>query len=299
MFQNRDVICFFGDSITAMGLWEAEVYQELRKRIEVKCYNCGVSGANVTSALSYLHSECLRYHPDWVNIMFGINDIGRVYYGDDYKDDPDRDRLMREAIERYVKNYEEILRAIYASGAKAIICVPVPYDEVSDIPEKNLRCQRGLDVLEGHLRGFAQKYGCPIVDFKATMQPMLSKKAIMSPDRVHPTPTGHHVMAQTFLRDVGVIEKCDFETPFVFEDWNRARYDTEQTLHRTNFVEFCALWQERAAGMPLEERKAIARARYEQCANQTDFISQSYAEYLKTIDRRESILDEVARLTVF
>ena len=90
MFQNRDVICFFGDSITAMGLWMAEVYQELRKKVAVKCYNCGVSGANVTSALSYLQSECLRYHPDYVNVMFGINDIGRYLYADDQADNPDR-----------------------------------------------------------------------------------------------------------------------------------------------------------------------------------------------------------------
>lgn len=299
MFQNEDVICFFGDSITANGLWMAEVYQELRKRIKVKCFNCGVSGATVTSALSYLQSECLSYHPTYVNLMFGINDIGRAYYGDDHKNDPDRDRLMNEAIERYVQNYGEVLRTIYAAGAKAIICVPVPYDEVSDIPEKNLKCQRGLDVLEGHLRAFAEQYGCSIVDFKATMRPMLAKREIMSPDRVHPTPMGHHVMAQTFLRDVGVIEECDFEAPFVFEDWNRARYDTEQSLHRTNFVEFCALWKERAAGMPLEERKAIARTRYEASEDKSAFIPRAYAEYMDIIDRRENILDEVVRLTVF
>ncbi len=299
MFQNKDVICFFGDSITANGLWMAEVYQELRERIKVKCYNCGVSGANITSAMTYLHSECLRYNPTYVVLMFGINDIGRGYYGEDYRDHPDRERLMRECIERYARNYEAVLRQIYASGAEAIICIPVPYDEVSDVPEKNLHCQRGLDVIEGLLRGLAEQYNCPIVDFKATMQLMLGKKAIMEPDRVHPTSEGHHVMAQTFLRDVGVIEECNFETPFVFEEWNRVRYDAEQALHRTNFVEFCVLWQERAAGKSLEERKAIVRERYAQSENKNDFISQSYVEFLQTVDRRDLLLGEVVRLTVF
>ncbi len=299
MFQNRDVICFFGDSITAMGLWMAEVYQELRKRVAVKCYNCGVSGANVTSALSYLQSECLRYNPDYVNVMFGINDIARYLYADDQKDAPDRERWMREAIERYAQNYEEALKQIQASGAKPIVCIPVPYDEVSDVPEKNLKCQRGMDAIEVHLRALAKKYGCTVVDFKAVMQPMLGKKNIMSGDRVHPTPEGHHVMAQSFLRDTGVLETCDFDTPFVFEDWNRARFDAEQYLHKLNHVEFCVLIKEYIDGVTYEEKKRRARALYDALENKTGFVADCYAEYLERIDRREQLLGEVVRLTVF
>lgn len=44
MFKDKDVICFLGDSITANGLWMAEVYQELRKKYRIKCYNIGVPG---------------------------------------------------------------------------------------------------------------------------------------------------------------------------------------------------------------------------------------------------------------
>ena len=48
MFKKNDIVCFLGDSITAKGLWMAEVYQSIRKTCAVKCYNCGVSGITAT-----------------------------------------------------------------------------------------------------------------------------------------------------------------------------------------------------------------------------------------------------------
>ena len=56
MFHDNDVICFLGDSITANGLWMSEVYQVLRKKYKVRCYNCGVSGSTARCAKQYLHT---------------------------------------------------------------------------------------------------------------------------------------------------------------------------------------------------------------------------------------------------
>ena len=81
MFLEKDIICFLGDSITANGRWMAEVYQYLRKKYKVKCYNCGFSGGTALNASYYLNSECLIYNPDYVSIMFGINDIRISLYG--------------------------------------------------------------------------------------------------------------------------------------------------------------------------------------------------------------------------
>ena len=77
MFQKKDIICFLGDSITANGMWMAEIYQILRKIVPIKCYNCGVSGATAEQATKYLHSRCLIHNPDYVVMMYGINDIWR------------------------------------------------------------------------------------------------------------------------------------------------------------------------------------------------------------------------------
>ena len=93
MFQDGDVLCFLGDSITANGRWMAEVYQNLREKYGVKCYNCGVSGGMTEFALFYLDSQCLVHSPDYVVMMFGINDIYRELYTDGNEGDAGNQEL--------------------------------------------------------------------------------------------------------------------------------------------------------------------------------------------------------------
>ena len=300
MFQKKDVICFLGDSITANGLCMAEVYQVLRKKYGVKCYNCGVSGGSARNATSYLHSNCLIYNPDYVVILFGINDIDCVHYGEKYNDMEGREELLCKALEVYRESMEKLVVECMDSGAKVILCVPVPYDQISDCEAENYMCQRGLDQCEDFIRVLAEKYHCPIVDYKRTMLPMLGVRGVISPDRVHPTPEGYHVMAQTFLRDVGEIETSDFDTPFVMEGWNEARYNAEKRLSFTNFVEFCALiregWEQNKTS---EEKKQMARKLLEDCEDKTSYQAQGYQSYIDTIDQRAQLLGEIVRLTIY
>ena len=44
---------------------------------------------------------------------------------------------------------------------------------------------------------------------------MIAKRDIIGADRIHPTPEGHHIMAQIFLKDIGEQDGYDFDTPFV------------------------------------------------------------------------------------
>ncbi len=206
---------------------------------------------------------------------------------------------MRRAMEAHVRSYEKIIKEVKASGAGAILCVTVPYDEVSDVPEENLRCQYLLDEATEYLCGLAEKYNCPVVDFKRVMQPMLSE-GIINPDRVHPSERGYHIMAQTFLYDIGEIEKYDFESPFVFEDWNKERYDAEQRLHKLNYVEFADLfdigW---AKDKTNEEKKALACEKYDKSEIKTTFVPLAYLDYIEKIDFRSKMLGEVVKRTIF
>lgn len=297
-FKDGDIICFLGDSITANGLWMAEVYQELRKKYLVKCYNCGVAGASAYCALEYLQSECLRYNPDYVCVMFGINDINRLLYADSVEKNLDIRQQKQEAIQRCINSYEQILKEIKNSGAVVIICIPTPYDEVSDTSETNLKCQSGLDKLSALLLELAIKYDCPVVDFQATMQPMLGKRAIISPDRVHPTEEGYHVMAQTFLWTIGAIAEPAFDGAFVFEDWNRGRYETERKLELTNLIEYCVFNPERCQQVTLEGKKKLALRNLNEIDDKNSLMARAYYEYLERIDIREVLIDEIIKLTV-
>ncbi len=300
MFKDRDVVCFLGDSITAKGLWIAEVYQYLRKKYKIKCYNCGVSGGKAHIAAQYLQNNCLIYNPDYVVIMFGVNDIERWLYSERFKAYSNREEILSKAMEKYKAAYEEIVTAVKASGAEPILCVPVPYDEVSDVSEENYHCQFALDECERFLRALAEKYGCPIVDFKSVIQPMLGESEVICPDRVHPTEYGYHIMAQVFLRDMSEKEDIEIDIPFAFEDWNKERYDAEQRLHGMNYVEFCDIFDDGwAMNKTYEEKKQIAREKYEKIEDKTTFVPQAYLSYIENIDNRDHFLGEVIKLTLF
>ena len=264
MFKDGDVICFLGDSITANGLWMAEVYQNIKKHNQVKCYNRGVSGITATKTATFLHERCLCFNPYYVVMMFGINDVNINLYKKELAGDKETEEKKKAAILAYKNSYEGLVKETIASGAKVILCTSTPYDDQNDKEEEALECMIGLYECVAYLRTLAEKYSCKLVDFMSVMQPMLTKANILSPDRVHPSSEGHHVMAQIFLKEIGLQAECDFDTPFVFEEWNRERYDAEKELNLVNFVEFCAFYKEKYVDkIDLEHRKRIAKERYE------------------------------------
>ena len=298
MFKDRDVICFLGDSITAGGIWMAEVYQILRKKHKIKCYNCGVSGGIARKAFHYLQSECLVFNPDYVSIMFGINDIDFALYKKENENLPDIQQKKKEAIDICITHYRGILEQVEAAGAKPIICIPVPYDDVSENETPVASCREGLEILESHLRSLAKEFDCKVVDFKTTFSKFLGKDDVMSEDRVHPTPKGHHIMAQTYLYEIGEIDKCDFETPFEFEEWNEKRFEKEQQLLMTNFIEYCVLFDEGwLKDASFEEKKKMAKKRYDEKEDKEAFTV--YLKYIENIDIRTKIRGEVVALTKF
>lgn len=297
LFQEKDVICFLGDSMTAGGYWMAEAYQEIRKKVKVKCYNCGVSGGTAYRAEGYLYSRCLAYNPDWVVVMFGINDIDIIPYDPEYTL-PDKQARIDTAMERYKRSYENLITKIQEFGAKVIVGIPIPYDEVSSNETPNVMCQRGLDIATAYAMELAERYHCPVVNFDKVFRPLYPNADVIRADRVHPTEYGYHMMAQIFLKETGVIDTCDFESEFVFEEWNKKRFEAEQALHYTNFVQYCAFYDPQN---PFADRQEIARKVREALEKQEDkesFFAKAYREYLEKAPYRDVYQSEIVKCTI-
>lgn len=297
MFKDKDVICFLGDSITANGLWMAEAYQELRKKYKIKCYNIGVPGGRIFMAEKCLYSRCLAFNPDYVTVSFGVNDVEHTYYADKY-DGLTEDELKEKAFEIYNESYERVIKKIIDFGAQPIICIPSPYDNVNEKTVEKKDTQERIDRCIEFIRSLAEKYNCPVVDFKSVMQPMLKDRDIISGDRVHPTDEGQHIMAQTFLCDMGEQSEPDYDTPFEFEEWNRERYDKEQLLRWFNFVEYCAFIDNWADGKSTEEKKAEVLKSYEGCEDKTTGVAGAFRDYPEMLDKKERIMEDIIRLTI-
>ena len=300
MFKKNDIVCFLGDSITAKGLWMAEVYQTLRKKYSLKCINCGVSGSTATKSLYYLHERCLNFHPSCVVIMFGVNDVRYSLYKESLMGDPATEQRKKEYLDAFAPSYEKVIEECMAAGARVILCVTVPYDDVSGGEEPIMKCQDALNECGDFVRSLAEKYGCPVVDFPKILYPMLGTRDIICHDRVHPTEEGHHLMAQIFLKELGEIDECDFDTPFEWEAWNRERYDCEQELNLVNLIEYCVFVPERyVEKTSLEERKKIAEERYAQFADKTNIFAMGYEQFLQKIDDYSSYVEKTVEKTIF
>lgn len=299
MFKDRDIICFLGDSITASGLWEAEVYQFLRKKYKIKCYNCGVSGTSAEQVAGYVHSECLIYNPDYVVLMLGMNDFNLNLYTSVEAQNPEEESERERLFFVHMREYEKIIIECKKAGSNVIICLPTPYDEVSKCDTESKFYQSALDKACDFQLEMAKKYGCRVVNFKDNMMSML-ETGIIQKDRVHPTEYGYHVMAQIFLKELGQIEECDFDTPFEFEEWNKKRHDAELKNHKLNYVELCdTYFVGYAQNKSSDEIKMIAKHRLESFDGASVYIPEAYRDYMENGHLRSRNKGEVVKLTIF
>ena len=300
MFQDGDVICFLGDSITANGRWEAEVFQTLIKKADVKCYNCGASGSRADIVIDYLHPFCLAKKPTYVSIMFGVNDIDRWACSKAYKaTHNDSESVVEKALLNYAEHMEKIVLACQEYGARVILCTPIPYDEYSESAEENLRCDYALEKCAGIVRGLAKKYDCVLVDLRKNLLPLISQTSLICPDRVHPTDEGCHVIAQTYLKELGVVKAPTFSEPFVFESWNKERFEIETKVKMLDFIERVVMWQERKTkGWGVAEMVAEAQRRVAQDPDKTEYMTGCYEIYLENANKREELENELVKRTI-
>ncbi len=298
IFKDGDVICFFGDSITASGHYMAEVYQTLKHTVNVKCYNCGVPGATAYDSEPRLYTHCLIHNPTYVVMMFGINDITREKYSDSCTD-PDKEKVKADSITLHKQSYEWLVSEIVKHGATPIMCLPVPYDDLSNFDTENYNCSEGLLACIEGVKELHKKFGGYIVDFYNVMYAMLGKKAILGTDRVHPTNYGYHVMAQTFLHQLGVIETPDYDNPFVIEDWNKKRFNAERIFELLNYVDYCVFSNILREGkLTLREKKEIVNKKLATLPDNLIFQRKAYDVYIKNIDFKENLMAELIKLTI-
>jgi hypothetical protein len=135
--------------------------------------------------------------PSVITIMLGMNDGG-------YKP------TTPEIDNRYRSGYEHILDSIkqHAPDARVTLLGPSPYDDVTAPPTfaggYNAVMQHFADVD----RDLAKEHGATFVDLNPAVVAALEKAEAMDPriaklllpDRVHPDPLAHWVMAEALLK---------------------------------------------------------------------------------------------------
>jgi acyl-CoA thioesterase-1 len=207
LIKPNERILFTGDSITDCGRSREDSAQlgsgyvaiaaaRLRASLgsdELKIFNRGISGNQVSDLLGRFDSDLLDLKPTVISIMIGINEVWRRY-----------DSNSPTTVETYEKNYRTLLTRI-REKLEARIVLLEPF--LLHVPSDRHTWREDLNPKIDAVRRLA-------VEFKTELLPLdgiFAQAATQAPaaywaeDGVHPTQEGHALIAETWLENTGLI----------------------------------------------------------------------------------------------
>ena len=203
--KDGDCVVFYGDSITDQRLYTTfvESYVVTRfPRLNVRFIHSGWSGDRVSGGGGgpidvRLRRDVIAYKPTVMTIMLGMND-------GEYRP------LDQEVYNKFTTGYENIIKTIKGAlpGIRITVIKPSPFDEVTRPAGIAGGYTRVLLRFSQFVQELGQRENLTVADMNSPVVATLEKaKAIdpknaqlILPDRVHPGPGGHLVMAGALLR---------------------------------------------------------------------------------------------------
>lgn len=206
-FQENDIILFQGDSITDWGrnyedpsslgvgyaLMVAARLGLLYPEKKLTFINRGISGNRAADLQRRWDKDCLELKPTVVSIYIGINDTWRRF-----------DSGEETTAAQFEASYRDIIeRTLRATNAKLILVKPF----VLPVSEDRKGWRQDLDPKIHVVRELAREYGALLVplDGLFAAASMKADSAFWAPDGVHPSPAGHALITDAWLKAAGAI----------------------------------------------------------------------------------------------
>lgn len=207
LIDDGATVLFQGDSITDAGrgtldpehlgsgyaMMAATWFTAAFPEKHVTFLNRGLSGNRARDLEQRWDRDCIALKPDWVSIMIGINDTWRAF--------DSNDPSPTEA-------YEASCRAILTLtrdelGAQLILMEPF----VLPVPEDRKAWRTDLDPRIRVVRALADEFNAILIPLDGIMTAAAETcaPAFWAADGVHPTPVGHALIAQSWLRAVKAL----------------------------------------------------------------------------------------------
>ncbi|WP_348264167.1 GDSL-type esterase/lipase family protein [Telmatobacter sp. DSM 110680] len=203
--HKDDTVVFYGDSITEQNYYNqwVELYTATRfPWMRVHFYGAGVGGDRVSGGGGgpidqRLERDVFAEKPTIVTVMLGMNDGAYRATTDDIE-------------QTYVKGYQHLLDSIreHVPGVRMTLLGPSPYDDVT----RPVFFPGGYNAVMQHFaevdQSLADKYGAAFINLNPSVVAAISKAdaldpklaVLLLPDRVHPDPLAHWVMAEALLK---------------------------------------------------------------------------------------------------
>jgi lysophospholipase L1-like esterase len=207
-FESGDRWCAVGDSITEGGYYHRYVelfYQTRFPKSQLEVIDCGIRGDTAPRAVQRVQWDCLRAKPTVVSVMLGMNDVGwnliRIPAAE-------IEKRRAERAQAYDEGLRTLATTLIQAGVKVILIKPSIFDDTAELGgEKFAGGGAALAALANRVHSISEELKTSTVDFNGPMAAINTEQqrrnprfSIVGPDRVHPTPPGHLVMAYEFLK---------------------------------------------------------------------------------------------------
>lgn len=208
-FLSGSTVLFQGDSITDVhrkrenpnSLGEgyaykvAEIYRILYPESRIRFVNRGISGNRAEDLLARYEEDFKSVRADFISILIGINDTWRRY--------DNNDPTSAEAFEA---NYRKLLTKIKRDMPSTRIIIMEPF--VLHTLKDRITWHEDLDPKIQVTRKLAKEFA----DYYIPLDGIFQKYVIegyrekdLASDGVHPTSTGHGIIAKEYMKALGII----------------------------------------------------------------------------------------------
>lgn len=210
MLEANDIILFQGDSITdtqrnreisqpnhsyALGNGYANhIASTLLYRyptLNLRFYNRGISGNRVVDLYARWRIDAINLCPTVISILIGVNDTWHRFGSDNGVE-----------VERYAQVYRMLLEYTRTQlpATKLILCEPfvLPCGVVQPAWQEEMAARQEV------VGTLATDFGATFVPFQSAFDEVANtpSPAYWLVDGVHPTPAGHHLMAEKWMQAV-------------------------------------------------------------------------------------------------
>ncbi len=202
--KDGDSVVFYGDSITDQRLYTTftETYVVTRfPQLKVRFVHSGWGGDRVTGGGGgpvdvRLDRDVFPYKPTVMTVMLGMNDGSYRAFD-------------QEIFDRYANGLESIVKNVKSRlpGIRMTLIEPSPYDDVTRWANFEGGYNTVLIRYGNFVKQLAAREGGIAADLNGPVVAMLNKARSLDrtlaeriiPDRVHPGPGGHLIMAEALL----------------------------------------------------------------------------------------------------
>lgn len=159
-------------------------------------YNRGISGNKITDLEKRWKTDTLELKPDVLSILIGINDAAALV---------SKPSVNSNDIDLFSQTYHDLLMQCKEQNPDIlfVLCMPFVYyvGKIKDNWEKYNVIVKSLSVI---IKKLAIEFNAVVVDYNTAFEKAFKKAPVeyWIWDGIHPTVTGHEVMAREWIKQV-------------------------------------------------------------------------------------------------